>query len=325
MTSRLIRRRQLRAVVLSSAAMGSLTGATWAVAQVAANSGAEGDTTVITVTAQRRIEPLQEVPLSVSAITGSQLKNANVTSADRLEQLMPGLRMGRSGSDLRPAMRGTYTENVSATGDPRFGIYIDDIYQSRTSQVPPIVDLARVEVQKGPQGTLYGRNSFGGNIVFHSALPSEKFEGGVDLLSSNFTRYRVEGFVNVPVVEGVALRLAALSEDTKGYVKNIGTGNNYGGETQKFVRGTLKIEPPSLPDLQVVLRGSHLDLGGQGLGGFGYKILGTLVDPSLIRAPGQPLTYNGVSPMRYPMASMAAAGRAWACLSTHAFVMAFLM
>ena len=295
MTSRSIRRRQLRAVLLSSAAIGSLTGFTLAGAQEAPKSGAESDPTVITVTVQRRAEPMQEVPLSISAITGSQLKNANVTTADRLEQLLPGLRMGRSGSDLRPAMRGTYTENVSATGDPRFGIYIDDIYQSRTSQVPPIVDLARVEVQKGPQGTLYGRNSFGGNIVFHSAVPTDKFEGGVDLLSSNYTRYRAEGFVNVPLTEGVALRLAGLSENTKGYVKNIGSGNDYGGETQKFIRGTLKIELPSLPDLQVMLRASHLDLGGQGLGGFGYKILGTLVDPSLIRTPGQPLTYNGVT------------------------------
>ena len=295
MTSRPIRRRQLRAVLLSSAAIGSLAASTLAGAQEAPKAGAEVDPNVVTVTAQRRIEPLQEVPLSISAITGSQLKNANVTSADRLEQLLPGLRMGRSGSDLRPAMRGTYTENVSATGDPRFGIYIDDIYQSRTSQVPPIVDLARVEVQKGPQGTLYGRNSFGGNIVFHSAMPTYKLEGGVDLLSSNFTRYRAEGFVNVPLADGVALRVAGLSEETKGYVKNIGTGNDYGGEKQQFVRGTLLIEPAALPGLQVVLRGSNLDLGGQGLGGFGYKILGTLVDASLIRQPGQSLTYNGVT------------------------------
>ena len=295
MTSKSIRCSQLRALLLSSAAIGSFAGVTAARAQDAPKSSAEASPEVIVVTAQRRAEPLQEVPLSVSALNGTQIKNANVTSADRLEQLVPGLRMGRSGSDLRPAMRGTYTENVSATGDPRFGIYIDDAYQSRTSQVPPIVDLARVEVQKGPQGTLYGRNSFGGNIVFHSAMPTDKFEGGVDLLTSNYTRHRVEGFVNVPLAEGVALRIAGLSEDTKGYVKNIGTGNDYGGEEQKFIRGTLRIEPSSVPGLQVVLRASHLDLGGQGLGGFGYKILGTLVDPSLIRTPGQPLTYNGVT------------------------------
>ena len=264
-------------------------------APAAAAAAESNDPTQIVVTAQRRAEPLQTVPLSVSALTGTQIKNANVTSADRLEQLVPGIRMGRSGSDLRPAMRGTYTENVAANGDPRFGIYVDDVYQSRTSQVPPIVDLARVEVQKGPQGTLYGRNSFGGNIVFHSAVPTDKFEGGVDVLISNYTRYRTEGFLNLPFSEGVALRLAGLSEDSKGYVKNIGTGNDYGGEEQKFLRGTLRIAPPSISGLEVVLRASYLDLGGQGLGGFGYKILGTLVDASLIRAPGQSLTYNGAT------------------------------
>ena len=295
MTFHSIRSSQLRALLLSSAAIGSLAGATAVRAQDALKGGAQADPEIVVVTAQRRFEPLQEVPLSVSAITGTQLKNANVTTADRLEQLVPGLRMGRSGSDLRPAMRGTYTENVAANGDPRFGIYVDDIYQSRTSQVPPIVDLARVEVQKGPQGTLYGRNSFGGNIVFHSAAPTDKFEGGIDLLAGTYSHTRVEGFVNVPITEGVALRIAGLSEGSKGYVKNIGSGNDYGGEKQKFIRGTLKIDPASIPGLQVTLRASYLDLGGEGLGGFGYKILGTLVDPSLVRTPGQPLTYNGVT------------------------------
>ncbi len=249
----------------------------------------------IVVTAQRRAEPLQAAPLSVSALTGSQIKNANVTTPERLEQLVPGLRMGRSGSDVRPAMRGTYTENVSATSDPRFGIYVDDIYQSRTSQVPPIVDLARVEVQKGPQGTLYGRNSFGGNLVFHSALPTDELEGGLDFSIGNFTRHRVEGFFNVPVTEGIAFRFAALTERTRGYVENIGSGNDPGGESQKFFRGTVRFAPLSVPALEVVLRASHTDLGGEGQGGFGQKFQGTLVDRSLIRTPGQSLTYNGIT------------------------------
>ena len=253
------------------------------------------DPTLIVITAQRRAQPLQTAPLSVSALTGDQLKNANVTTPERLEQLVPGLRMGRSGSDLRPAMRGTYTENVSATSDPRFGIYVDDIYQSRTSQVPPIVDLARVEVQKGPQGTLYGRNSFGGNLVFHSALPTDEFEGGLDLSIGNFTRHRAEGFLNVPISEGIAVRFAGVTEKTRGYVENIGTGNDLGGESQQFVRGTMRIAPPTIPALEVVLRASHTDLGGEGQGGFGQKFLGTLVDASLIRAPGQSLTYNGIT------------------------------
>ncbi|MCC6854172.1 MAG: TonB-dependent receptor [Rubrivivax sp.] len=294
MSSNSLRSRPFHFLLASSTAIGSIAVLHGARAQGAA-APAAGDAETLVVTAQRRIEPLQEVPLSVITLSGAQLQNAGVTSADRLEQLVPSLRMGRSGSDLRPAMRGTYTENVAANGDPRFGIYIDDIYQSRTSQVPPIVDLARVEVQKGPQGTLYGRNSFGGNIVFHSALPTEKFDGGINLMTGNYTRYRAEGYLNLPLGEGIGLRLAGLTEDNRGYVKNIGSGNDYGGEDQKFLRGTLRIAPHSFPDLEVVLRASHLSLGGEGLGGFGYKILGTLVDPSMIRAPGESLTYNGVT------------------------------
>ena len=261
----------------------------------AASPAEQATLETVVITAQRRAEPLQAAPLSVSALSGAQLKNAEVTTPERLEQLVPGLRMGRSGSDLRPAMRGTYTENAAATSDPRFGIYVDDVYQSRTSQVPPIVDLARVEVQKGPQGTLYGRNSFGGNLVFHSALPSEVFEGGLDLSTGKFLRHRVEGFVNVPISDGIAIRFAGLSENSKGYVKNIGTGNDIGGESQQFGRATVRIAPPSMPALEVILRASYTDLGGQGQGGFGYKILGTLVDTNLIRSPGQSLIYNGIT------------------------------
>ncbi|MDN3919383.1 TonB-dependent receptor [Roseateles violae] len=249
----------------------------------------------VVVTVQRRAETLQSVPLSVTALTGAQIKNANVNSPERLEQLVPGLRMGRSGSDVRPAMRGTYTENVSATSDPRFGVYVDDIYQSRTSQVPPMIDLARVEVQKGPQGTLYGRNSFGGNLVFHSALPTDELEGGIDLGFGNFLEHRAEGFVNVPLSKGIAMRIAALSERTHGYVENVGSGNDIGGESQKYIRGTLRIAPPSVRDLEVLLRASYQDLGGAGQGGFGQKYKGTLVDASLIRAPGESLTYNGIT------------------------------
>ena len=254
------------------------------------------DENTIVVTAQRREESVQDIPLSVSVITGDELTNAVITSVDRLEQVVPALRVGRSGSDLRPAIRGTYTENVSATGDPRIGIYVDDIYQSRTSQVPPIVDLARVEVQLGPQGTLYGRNSFGGNIAFYSAEPEDFFSGSIDALYGRFNHARVEGHLNTPISEDLAFRVAGLYEHKDGYVENVGSGNDYGGEEQWFVRGSLKWEPQAFDNrLEVLVRGSYLDLGGEGLGGFGYKILGTLVDPSLIRRPGESLTRNGVT------------------------------
>ncbi len=250
----------------------------------------------IIVTAQRRAERLQDVPLSVSAVSGDALKNAAVTNVERLEQLVPGVRFGRSGAALRPAIRGTYTENVAINGDPRIGIYVDDIYQSRTQQIPPIVDLDRVEVQKGPQGTLYGRNSFGGNIAFVSALPSDQLHAGIDALYERFNHGRVEAFVNLPITPGIAVRVAGLYEEGGNYIKNRNAaGSDAGGNPQQFIRGTLRIAPESLPGFEAVLRGSYLFQGGNGLYGFGYKEVGVLVDTSLIRAPGQSLTRNGVT------------------------------
>jgi len=270
-----------------------------AIAQTPAAAPAEAEASEgeIIVTAQRRAERLQDVPLSVSAISGDALRNANVNSADRLEQVLPGIRIGRSGSDLRPAIRGTYTEIVSANADPRIGVYVDDIYQSRTSQVPPIVDLERVEVQKGPQGTLYGRNSFGGNIAFFTATPKDQFAGGIDVSYARFNNLRAEGFVNVPISDGVAFRLAGMYERADGFVKNINpAGNDYGGQNTWFARGTLRLAPTSLDGrLEIVLRASYQKYGGSGLGGFWYKILGTPVDTSLIAQPGGSITRNGVT------------------------------
>jgi iron complex outermembrane receptor protein len=103
----------------------------------------------IVVTAQRREESLQDVPLSITAITGEELRNADIRDITRLEQTVPGLRVGRSGAAARPAIRGVYTEAIQANADPRIGFYIDEIYQSRLQQTTAaFVDLERVEVQK---------------------------------------------------------------------------------------------------------------------------------------------------------------------------------
>lgn len=248
----------------------------------------------IVVTAQRRRESLQDVPLSVTALSAETLKNANITDVTRLEQLTPGLRIGRSGSDARPAIRGVFTEAIGANSDPRIGFYVDDIYQSRTSQaLAAFVDLERVEVQRGPQGTLYGRNSYGGNIALFSATPKDDFAAGIDALYGRFNRRRVEGFVNVPLTEGIAARVAGLYEKMDGYVKNTSTGSDLGDEDQYYLRGSLRIAPASLPDLEVMLRGSYFRQGGNGLSAFGYKSIGSLVDIPLIVPPGGSFTVGG--------------------------------
>jgi len=267
-----------------------------------ANAGAEGGGPAIDeiiVTAQRVRESLQNVPLSVTAFSGAALKTANITNVERLEQVTPGLLVGRSGSDARFAIRGINTEAIGANSDPRIGFYVDDVYQSRTSQaLASFVDLERVEVQKGPQGTLYGRNSFGGNVALYSAAPKDELGAGADVLYGRYNRLRTEGFVNVPVTPGIAARVAGMYERADGYVKNTSTGSNLGDEDQYFVRGSLRIAPQG-SRFEAVVRGSYWHEGGNGISAFGYKSIGTPVDRSRIVQPGGTLTVGGI-PITFP-------------------------
>ena len=255
----------------------------------------------IVVTAQRRSENLQRVPLSVTAITGKELRNADIRDITRLEQAVPGLRIARSGAASRPAIRGVYTEAISANSDPRIGFYIDEIYQSRLQQTTvAFLDLERVEVQKGPQGTLFGRNSLGGNIALTSAKPTGDFDAGVAAILGNYRRVKVEGFVNVPITEGMAFRIAGAFDRNDPHYKSIVNDRaDIGDLRYGFVRGTLRFAPPSLDDrLEVVVRGSYYNKDDRGLSSFNAKNLGAIVDASLIRQPGQSVTFNGVS---YPL------------------------
>jgi iron complex outermembrane receptor protein len=213
--------KKLHSALLVVMAVSALSAAGPVVAQSEADAQAEslGGLAEVIVTAQRREESLQDVPLSIVALSSETLKQYDVTEASRLEQLVPGLRLGRSGADPRPAIRGIYTESIQGNADPRVGFYIDEIYQSRTSQTSvPFVDLERVEVQKGPQGTLYGRNSFGGNIAIATAKPNDKFEGGLSLVLGSYSRVMLDGYVNLPINEAVAVRFAAYAEKRDGFI-----------------------------------------------------------------------------------------------------------
>jgi iron complex outermembrane receptor protein len=257
----------------------------------------------IVVTAQRRSESLQSVPLSVTALTGQQILQADVTTVDRLQQIAPGLRIGRSGSDPRPAMRGTFTSAIQGNNDPRFGFYIDEIYQSRTSQLSmPFVDLERVEVQKGPQGTLYGRNSFGGNIALTTAAPRDKWDAGLDLLYGNYDRKLIQGFINIPVAQDFAVRIAGAFEDRDGYINNTYNPKAVADDKhQYYIRGAARWDPEAFDHkLEVTFHASRWKEDDHGNGAFGSKPIGSLYNSAYQVAPGGTLTLPGASPITLP-------------------------
>lgn len=266
-----------------------------------AAEAADGGIGEIIVTAQRREENLQDVPLSITAISGDELRNADIRDITRLEQSVPGLRIGRSGPAGRPAIRGVYSEAIQANSDPRIGFYIDEIYQSRLQQTTAaFVDLERVEVQKGPQGTLFGRNSLGGNIALTTAKPSDTYEGGVALIYGNYDRIKAEGFVNIPIAEGLAFRVAGAIDRHDDYLKSVVNSRaDLGDLSYQFIRGSLRFAPPSLDNrLEIIVRGSYYNEDDHGLSSFNGKNLGAIIDTSLIRQPGQSVTFNNVT---YPL------------------------
>ncbi len=288
-----------RVMMLTSVALMAIVASSPAIAQAQAPTAdsAEGVADII-VTAQRREESLQKVPLSITAITGTELRNADIRDITRLEQTVPGLRIGRSGAAARPAIRGVYTENIAANGDPRIGFYIDEIYQSRLQQTTgAFVDLERVEVQKGPQGTLFGRNSLGGNIALTSAKPTDGLDGGLGLIYGSFDRVKAEAFVNLPITDGIALRIAgAVDRHDPIYKSTENSRADIGDLNYQFVRASLRIAPPGMDDrFEMILRGSYYSQNDRGLSSFNAKNIGAIVDPSLIRAPGGSVTFNGAT------------------------------
>jgi iron complex outermembrane receptor protein len=246
------------------------------VADVAADESGVND---IVVTAQRRSERLQDVPLSVTAVDADALSRSGIRDASRLQFVAPGLTWGSQGSDAFPAIRGVRTQLVSAQSDPVIGFYIDGIYQSRTQQQTfPLFDVARVEVLRGPQGTLYGRNTFGGNISIVSQQPTNELSAGFNAQFGNYDMRQFDAFINIPVTDNVQLRVAGTHVEHSGYVKSSTNPDlRLVDEDQTAIRASLKITPTA--ELEILVHGAYWDRDDAGGGAYGYKVVGTLINP----------------------------------------------
>ena len=267
---------QIAAALSAANGFGIGVGAAFAQTPPAAKSTALEE---IVVTAQRRAENKQEIPLSVTAITADELANRNITDISQMEGVSPGFTFGRSGSDARPAMRGVRTENVAVNGDTTIGFFVDGVYKSRSQQaLSGFVDIARVEIQRGPQGTLYGRNTFGGNISIITNEPIfGQFQSSASLLFGAFKKTRVEGVLNIPASDTVAVRLAGAYDKADGYVKNsFNSAADLFDQDLKYGRLSVRFKPNSQFD--ATFRTEVADQGGNGGSAFGYKQGGTFLD-----------------------------------------------
>jgi iron complex outermembrane receptor protein len=287
-----------KAIVLSSMVLAASTQLSLA---AAANSAA--DTTPaasmgldeIVVTAQRRSEKLKDVPATLSAMSGDDLKKAGVTNMRDLTAAFPGLVFTGQGSAAEPSIRGV-SSSVSTPGAPgSIAIYEDGLYQS--SQIVSYFDLPdsqRVEVLKGPQGALYGRNATGGAILITTLKPSFTPTGSITVGDGVFfggsaktsNHFQTQGYLSGPLVaDELAGSIAASFESVPGYMTNDLTGGRFGKIHSVFVRGKLLFTPTE--NLHILVAGAYADRRDDaGQQGFPLRTVGSQYPGSII--PTQP-------------------------------------
>ena len=199
----------------------------------------------IVVTAQKRAEKIQDVPLSITAVTSEDLKKAGVTTNLDLTQLVPGLKMDRIAGFTNPAIRGVTTSIDEPGADPNVATYIDGIYQSNpaagTFDLP---DVQRIDVLKGPQGTLFGRNATGGAIQIFTLDPSNEFTGHLGFSYASFNDQTLKAYLAGPIIEGkVFASISGFEETADSYYKNIGPPMNLNGISSRTVRAKIIVLP----------------------------------------------------------------------------------
>ncbi|QKS01689.1 TonB-dependent receptor [Sphingomonas sp. CL5.1] len=214
--------------------------------QSAANTGAAQVQDVI-VTAQKRSERLQDVPIAVTAITAETIQNRRTLDLVDLSNQAPGLQIKSddNGANPRIFIRGVGVNDFNPATNSAVGIYADGVYvASPLAQRLAFFDLQQVEVLRGPQGTLYGRNTTGGAINVTSKLPGNEMEADLSAEYGRFNSVNVQGGASVPLIaDKLSVRIAGLYQRDDGYTLNRLTGH-YGNNTNRWaVRGTVHFTP----------------------------------------------------------------------------------
>ena len=190
----------------------------------------------IVVTARKREESLQDTPISVAAFTADDIEQRGMVDFADLGEFTPNvvfdftapIAAGNSAAIIM--IRGVGSADWALPVDPGVGIYLDGVYISRTiGQVMDTVDVERIEVLRGPQGTLFGRNTIGGAISVVTKKPTtDSFHGRAEVTTGSYDRIDVNAYVNVPMGENLAGSISVSSRNRDGYVKNLGDGPDLG-------------------------------------------------------------------------------------------------
>ncbi|MBO9603721.1 MAG: TonB-dependent receptor [Novosphingobium sp.] len=219
---------------------------------------AEATGNEILVTATKREQTLQDTPVAVTVATQEQLERSQVRDLKDLSILVPSLRVTQlqSSANTNFIIRGFGNGANNAGIEPSVGVFIDGVYRSRTaSQINDLPNIATVEILRGPQSTLFGKNASAGVISVRTEAPQFDFGGNVEGSYGNYNAVVARGYVTGPLSDTVAASLAGGWSGRDGYLKDLGTGDRTNERNRWFARGQLLFEPST--DLKVRIIGDY--------------------------------------------------------------------
>jgi len=201
----------------------------------------------IIVTAQKRAENLQDVPIAVTAFTGDVLAERGVTDAQSLARLVPNVTFSDKNGEARISLRGLGFDNLWGTSaEPRVAYHVDGYYLSQSADIGgTFFDIERIEVNRGPQGTLFGRNAVGGTVNLITRDPTDQLSGYLNAEVGNYQTANTDGAISGPLGHGVSARIAFQTRNHSGYDYNVTNQVDVNNLSTQAFRGKLKFDKSS--------------------------------------------------------------------------------
>ena len=225
----------------------------------AAPADTSGQIQEVIVTAQRRAEPLQKVPVAVQVVSGQTLQSQNFNSAEDLAQIIPDVHLVNTGNLANSLnIRGIGSGSQNPAFDQSVATFVDDIYLGRSRLIQSnFLDEDRLEVLKGPQTTFFGNNAIAGALNVVTKKPDDRFDGYARVLGGSYGTYAAEGAASLPVNDQLSFRVAGIANGQTGWIRNVDTGKDAPGEQNQQGRVTALYRPSQDFDATLKLEGGY--------------------------------------------------------------------
>jgi iron complex outermembrane recepter protein len=243
----------------------------------ASRAGEEAIAEII-VTARRTEENAQTVPVSITAVDAATMATLGITTTNDLQKLVPGVILNGAGSysNTAYAIRGQ-SKAVAGQGQPSVVTYFNEVPLLAIGGFTPTFDMDNVQILKGPQGTLFGRNTIGGAVLVYSKTPTYKEEGYIQADIGNFNKHSFQGAINIPIISNrLAVRIAGDIERQDGYTNDYTTGQKLNDSHSDALRASILFEPTDFIRNVTIVDYLHTDTNGPGFYPF------SIVDPQLV-------------------------------------------